>query len=191
MQDDFYSTLTVQIQWDDSSRQCYDYRSPAYPHSAASAENMSTLLLSIQSAYEAVCEGLEWPRSGGGGIHIRVRRDTAPPPLPAASSGGGDADKIVPKIGRWRVMRFARMPGTNLQILFVLFLIGCANSLTGAEQRNDAGVELQRERRLREAITEWDEAIRLDPQLVMAHYNRGAARHVRACYPELRPSHPS
>lgn len=49
-------------------------------------------------------------------------------------------------------MRCVRVPGAALSILFAVALIGCANGLTEAEQRLNAGVHLLEEGRLIEAI---------------------------------------
>ena len=55
-----------------------------------------------------------------------------------------------------------------------LALVGCGG-LSEAEERYNAGVELQEQGSLEEAISEYDEAIRLDPQLADAYNNRGLA----------------
>ena len=72
-------------------------------------------------------------------------------------------------------MRFSKMPGAILPILFALFLIGCADGLSEAENRYNTVVEFQGEGRLEEAIEDYDEAIRLDPELALAYNNRGLA----------------
>ena len=56
--------------------------------------------------------------------------------------------------------------------MLILVLVGCGG-LSEAEKRVNAGVELGQEGRLEEAITEFDEAIRLNPQDADAYYNRG------------------
>lgn len=55
-----------------------------------------------------------------------------------------------------------------------LVLSGCGG-LSEAEEHYNAGVELQEQGRLEEAIAEYDEAIRLDPQDAVVYYNRGFA----------------
>ena len=55
----------------------------------------------------------------------------------------------------------------------VVGAMGCGG-LSEAEKHYNAGVELQEQGRLEEAIGEYDEAIRLDPQLALAYLNRGA-----------------
>jgi len=47
--------------------------------------------------------------------------------------------------------------------------------LSEAEEHFNAGADLHRQGRFEEAITDYDEAIRLDPQLALAYYNRGVA----------------
>nr|ABZ06472.1 putative TPR domain protein [uncultured marine microorganism HF4000_010I05] len=85
--------------------------------------------------------------------------------------------------GRLSMMRFASMPGAVLLIFFALFLIGCSDGLTEAQQRNNAGVEHQRKGRLREAIKDYNEAIGLDAQLAEPYYNRGNAYFSHGQYP--------
>ena len=73
-------------------------------------------------------------------------------------------------------MRYIKLPGVVLVILFTLLLIiGCTNGLTEADQRDNAGREPQQEGRFEDAIAEYDEAIRLDPQDAGAYINRGNA----------------
>jgi len=66
----------------------------------------------------------------------------------------------------------------------VLLLSGCwgasdteeqSNGLSEAEKHYNAGVELQEQGRYEEAIAEYDEVIRLNPQLALAYGNRGGA----------------
>ena len=58
------------------------------------------------------------------------------------------------------IMRFASMLGAVLPICFSLLLIGCADGLTEAEQRYNAGVELQEQNRLEASIAAYAEATR-------------------------------
>ena len=74
------------------------------------------------------------------------------------------------------------MSGAVLPILFALLLIGCSSGLSEAEKRNKAGVELQKEGRLEEAIAQYGEAIRLDPKLILTYDNRGAALLILGAY---------
>ena len=60
-----------------------------------------------------------------------------------------------------------------LILALVLGAVACGG-LSEAEKHYNAGVELQEQGRLEEAIGEYDEAIRLDPQLALAYLNRGA-----------------
>ena len=62
----------------------------------------------------------------------------------------------------------------TLAAVSLLALAACVG-LSEAEERYNAGVDLQEEGRLLEAIAEYDEAIRLDPELAGAYVNRGAA----------------
>ena len=48
-------------------------------------------------------------------------------------------------------------------------------ALSEAEQRYNRGVKFHRQGRLEEAIAEYDEAIRLDPQLALAYGSRAGA----------------
>ena len=57
---------------------------------------------------------------------------------------------------------------------FTLVAPACGG-LSEAEKHFNAGVELQEEGRLQAAIAEYDEAIRLDPELALAYINLGAA----------------
>ena len=61
-----------------------------------------------------------------------------------------------------------------LPLLLILATLACG-ALSEAEKRYNAGVELQGQGRLEEAIAEYDEATRLDPQLAAAYVNRGSA----------------
>lgn len=56
--------------------------------------------------------------------------------------------------------------------LITIFILAC---LSEAQQRSHAGVELAEEGRREEAIAEYDAAIRLNPQIADAYYNRGVA----------------
>ena len=58
---------------------------------------------------------------------------------------------------------------TSLVILAMA--VACSTGLTEAQKHNNAGVELAKAGRHGEAITEFDEAIKVDP----AYVNRGAA----------------
>ncbi len=58
-----------------------------------------------------------------------------------------------------------------LLCVMAVLLSGCGES--EAEERNGAGVLLANRDRLEEAKAEFDEALRLDPELVPAHHNRG------------------
>jgi len=60
-----------------------------------------------------------------------------------------------------------------LLLALVTGAVGCCG-LSEAEKHYNAGVELQEQGHLDEAIGEYDEAIRLDPQLTLAYLNRGA-----------------
>ena len=55
----------------------------------------------------------------------------------------------------------------------VLALSACGGGLSEADKHYNVGVELWEEGRLEEAIAEYDEAIRLDPQDAVAQYSRG------------------
>ena len=69
--------------------------------------------------------------------------------------------------------------GMRLSILALLAvitaaLVGCGES-GEAEEHFDTGVGLQQEGKLQEAIAEFDEAVRLDPEFALAFINRGKA----------------
>ena len=93
-------------------------------------------------------------------------------PVILRKAGGRTAPKR-----RWsyHMMRFGRVLGAVLPIFSALFLLGCTGGLTEAEQRLNARVELQEQERLTEALAEYDEAIRLDPQFAPAYGNLGNA----------------
>ncbi len=55
------------------------------------------------------------------------------------------------------------------------FVLLACGGLSEAEQRYIAGAEHQEAGRLAEAIEDYDEAIRLDPQLALAYANRAVA----------------
>ena len=69
----------------------------------------------------------------------------------------------------------AFVPLVMLSLFPALGLLGCG--LSEAEKHYNAGAELQEQGRLEEAIAEYDQAIRLDPQYVLAYFNRGVAYH--------------
>ena len=53
-----------------------------------------------------------------------------------------------------------------------LALTACGDGLSEADDHYNSGAALQEQGRPEEAIAEYDEAIRLDPQLAKAYYNR-------------------
>ena len=59
-------------------------------------------------------------------------------------------------------------------IIALAMLTGCGG-LTTAEERYNEAVALQQEGRVKDAVQAYDEAIRLDPQLAVAYYNRANA----------------
>ena len=59
-------------------------------------------------------------------------------------------------------------------IAIALALTGCGGP-SGPEGYNHAGVEHFEQGRIEEAITEYSEAIRLEPEYAAAYYNRGQA----------------
>ncbi len=61
-----------------------------------------------------------------------------------------------------------------LSLALPLILLACTG-LSEADIHYNAGVELQEQGRLQEAIAEYDEAIRLDPEYADAYINRGVA----------------
>ena len=67
-----------------------------------------------------------------------------------------------------------RMFAIALLAVVTVALVGCGNS-GGAEEHLDAGLNLQQEGKLQEAIAEYDEAVRLDPEFALAFLNRGKA----------------
>ena len=56
-------------------------------------------------------------------------------------------------------------------LLLTFALAGCSNA---AVNSNHAGPQLREQGRLQEAVAEYDEAIRLDPQDAQAYNNRGS-----------------
>ena len=56
--------------------------------------------------------------------------------------------------------------------LLSLAVAGCGG-LSEAERHSNAGAELAERELLEEAIVEFNEAVRLDPQFTVAYYNRG------------------
>ena len=84
-----------------------------------------------------------------------------------------------------------KAPLVMLILMVTLGLSGCGISFTidgmsEAEEHLHAGVELYDEGRLTDALTEYDKAIRLDPQLADAYANRGRAYQgpepIRVCH---------
>ena len=67
-----------------------------------------------------------------------------------------------------------RTPLMLIPLLLTFALIGRGNPNVGP---SDAGVQLSNEGRWEEAITEFDEAIRLNPEDALAYYNRANAYH--------------
>ena len=70
-------------------------------------------------------------------------------------------------------MQFLKLPGAVIPIFFALFLIGCTNGISEAEQHFNTGLVLHLEGRFEEAIVEYDQAIRLDPQYADAYHSLG------------------
>ena len=64
--------------------------------------------------------------------------------------------------------------GLLLIVPVALLLSGCGGP-SGPEGYNRAGVEHFEQGRIEEAITEYSEAIRLEPEYAAAYYNRGQA----------------
>ena len=73
--------------------------------------------------------------------------------------------------GRSMVTKLSTMA---LLAIVAVALVGCGGS-GEAEEHFDAGVRLQQDGKLQEAITEYDEAVRLDPEFSLAFINRGKA----------------
>ncbi len=67
-----------------------------------------------------------------------------------------------------------RIPVGLILLLLTFALGGCSNAEI---DHSDAGVQLSSAGRWEEAITEFDEAIRLNPRDVLAYYNRAIAYH--------------
>jgi len=66
-----------------------------------------------------------------------------------------------------------KLSGLLLPLVGILALGGCSQNATIDPQ--DAGVQLSSEGRWEEAITKFDEAIRLNPKDSLAYYNRANA----------------
>ena len=70
---------------------------------------------------------------------------------------------------------------TKVVAVFVIICLvmiidyACIDKLNDANQHNNAGMELFNQGLFNESIDEFSEAIRLDPQLALAYYNRGTA----------------
>ncbi|MFC2002728.1 tetratricopeptide repeat protein, partial [Chloroflexota bacterium] len=62
-----------------------------------------------------------------------------------------------------------------LAFFFLVLVLSACGGLSEADEHYNAGVELQEQERLEEAIGEYGEAIRLNPQLTEAYNNRGNA----------------
>lgn len=56
-----------------------------------------------------------------------------------------------------------------------LLILSCGRYVASSEERYSSGANLQNQGHLEEAISEYDEAIRLDPQFAVAYNNRGNA----------------
>jgi len=69
-------------------------------------------------------------------------------------------------------MGHGRLGSLLVALPLFLFLLGC---LSEAQQHNNRGLELHNAGKIDEAIAEYSEAIRLDPELVEPYNNRGAA----------------
>ena len=63
----------------------------------------------------------------------------------------------------------------SLLLVTIALVLSACGGLSEAEEHHNAGADLQEQGRLEEAIAEYDEAIRLDPQYSAAYNNRGAA----------------
>ena len=83
---------------------------------------------------------------------------------PSSRPGEGLADLSI-------IMRLSTIV---MLAVFTAAMVGCGES-GQAEEHFNAGVGLQEEGNLQEAIAEYDEAIRLDPDLALAYFNRGKA----------------
>ena len=65
--------------------------------------------------------------------------------------------------------------GTLLVALASLMALTSCGGLTAAEVHNNAGVALHEDGHYERAIADYDEALRSDPELALAYYNRGLA----------------
>ena len=69
---------------------------------------------------------------------------------------------------------FTKRVVTVLSVALVMVLSGCGNA-GEAEKHYQAGLRLQEQGRLDEAIAEYDQAITLNPESAEAYYYRGNA----------------
>ena len=60
-------------------------------------------------------------------------------------------------------------------VTLTTLLLAACGSVSEAEKYSYAGLEFENQGNLQEAIVEYDEVIRLDPQYTPAYYNRGNA----------------
>ena len=79
----------------------------------------------------------------------------------------------------WSGIMYNKIP---VGVILVVLLVGLKawsgyGSLSEAEQRHNAGLELFEQGHLEEAIAEYDEAIRLEPRTFIVYYYRGIAYH--------------
>ena len=64
-----------------------------------------------------------------------------------------------------------------IAITLVALLLAACGGISEAEKHHNAANEFREQGDWQEAIIEYDEAIKLDPQLALAYYNRGVAYH--------------
>ena len=62
-----------------------------------------------------------------------------------------------------------------IAVTLATLLVAACGSISEAGKHYNAGLEFQKQGNLREAIVEYNEAVKLDPQLAVAYINRGNA----------------
>ena len=81
--------------------------------------------------------------------------------------------KIAANRSVWGVAKAPSVLG-SMVVMLILLLSGCLGE-SQAEKLNSSGVFLETQKRLEDAVAEFDQAIRLEPQFALAYYNRGQA----------------
>ena len=110
----------------------------------------------------------------GSGTNGSVQLNLAPYVCPASVKASSTS--LVTGSRCWCKRKVIRACILTLGLFFTSVLVALAcGGLSEAEKHYNAGVDLQEQDQLEEAIAEYHESIRLNPELALAYSNRGLA----------------